>query len=129
VEGIMSREVWGTYSVKDHLNPTAFLADLILYDRLVLPVPEEQLDDRAKAAWAGWNAPLQRVFVEVLERADRVRTIPWRVGQWEEGKEALPVILLTDPGLMQRLRCRQAAMPFFTHARGLSQACRQGCAG
>jgi hypothetical protein len=31
----MGRQVWGTYSVKDHCDPNAFIADVLLYDRLV----------------------------------------------------------------------------------------------
>jgi hypothetical protein len=37
----MSRELWATYSVKDHLQPRALAADVMLFDRLVFPVPEE----------------------------------------------------------------------------------------
>ena len=95
----MSREVWGTYSVTDHLNERAFLADLMLYDRLVLPVPEEHLDEEAQTAWKNWNAPLQQAFVEVLKRYDRVRTIPWRVGQWDEGKEAFAKTITERPSI------------------------------
>ena len=36
----MSREVWSTYSVKDHLYPRNFPADVMMFDRLVFPVPE-----------------------------------------------------------------------------------------
>jgi hypothetical protein len=35
----MSRERWGTFSVADHLRPRAFVADVLLYDRLVVPYP------------------------------------------------------------------------------------------
>jgi hypothetical protein len=36
----VSREVWATYSVKDHLNARALAADIMLFDRLVFPVPQ-----------------------------------------------------------------------------------------
>jgi hypothetical protein len=36
----MSLELWATYSVKDHLEPRALAADIMLFDRLVFPVPE-----------------------------------------------------------------------------------------
>ena len=36
----MSQELWATYSVKDHLEPRALAADIMLFDRLVFPVPE-----------------------------------------------------------------------------------------
>jgi hypothetical protein len=31
-------ELWATFSVKDHCQPGAFIAEALLYDRLVLPV-------------------------------------------------------------------------------------------
>lgn len=36
----MSLELWATYSVKDHLEPRALATDIVLFDRLVFPVPE-----------------------------------------------------------------------------------------
>jgi hypothetical protein len=36
----MSREVWATHAVKDHLHPRALAADIMLFERLVFPVPE-----------------------------------------------------------------------------------------
>ena len=32
-------ELWGTFSVMDHLREGAFLAEVIMYDRLLIPVP------------------------------------------------------------------------------------------
>ncbi|WP_428658453.1 hypothetical protein [Reyranella sp.] len=37
----MAYELWATYSVKDHLEPRRLAADLMLFDRLVFPVPEQ----------------------------------------------------------------------------------------
>lgn len=45
----MSFETWGTFSVADHLGPRAFVADVLLYDRLVIPVP----DDNERERWVG----------------------------------------------------------------------------
>jgi hypothetical protein len=36
----MSHELWATYSVKDHCTPRALAADIMLFDRLVFPVPQ-----------------------------------------------------------------------------------------
>ena len=33
------REVWAAYSVRDHLGKKPFVADVMLYDRLVIPTP------------------------------------------------------------------------------------------
>jgi hypothetical protein len=43
----MAFETWGTFSVADHLADKAFVADVLLYDRLVIPVP----DDRERERW------------------------------------------------------------------------------
>jgi hypothetical protein len=43
----MPFETWGTFSVADHLSPRAFVADVLLYDRLVIPVP----DDKERERW------------------------------------------------------------------------------
>lgn len=37
----MSVEYWGTFSVRDHLAPRAFVADILLYDRLLIPTLAE----------------------------------------------------------------------------------------
>jgi hypothetical protein len=38
----MNTERWGTLSVRDHKNISAFITDIILYDRLVIPIPPDQ---------------------------------------------------------------------------------------
>jgi hypothetical protein len=43
-EAAMSREVWGTFSVRDHLVEHAFVADVLLYDRLLVPTKPEGED-------------------------------------------------------------------------------------
>jgi hypothetical protein len=43
----MAFETWGTFSVADHLADRAFVADVLLYDRLLVPVP----DDRERKRW------------------------------------------------------------------------------
>ena len=54
-------ELWGTFSVMDHVRKGAFLAEVVLYDRLVIPVPPdpdraETEEDRvfAQAQWKRW---------------------------------------------------------------------------
>jgi hypothetical protein len=36
---IMRTDVWGTFSVRDHLRPEAFLREALLFDQLVIPYP------------------------------------------------------------------------------------------
>jgi hypothetical protein len=91
----MSREVWATYSVKDHLHRRALAADVMLYDRLVFPVPQTpdlQYDkagptqhgpvtwSRNPVEWKRWEEetwdPLaQESLLKLLEPI--VRKVPW----------------------------------------------------
>ena len=93
----MSREVWGTFSVKDHCHQRAFVAEVLLYDRLVIPYPP---DEHERSRWAdqGWDPQRLDQMLKVLdERWDRdnpwatldppglVRPVPWdhsRRAQW-----------------------------------------------
>jgi hypothetical protein len=49
----MSRERWGTFSVIDHKNAATLVPEVLLYDRLVLPVPTTE-DDRKRWTDRGW---------------------------------------------------------------------------
>jgi hypothetical protein len=75
----MSRERWGTFSVNDHTLEYAFAADVLMYDRLIIPRPDNP-EERSVWASAGWNPERLESFLEVL-RADtpngRAITVPW----------------------------------------------------
>jgi hypothetical protein len=93
----MSREVWATYSVKDHLNPRALAADIMLFDRLVFPVPQvadlqfEKADptqhwpvvwSKNSGEWAHWKSKqwdpeAQESLLKILEKV--VRKVAWDV--------------------------------------------------
>jgi hypothetical protein len=51
--GELAPEVWGTFSVRDHCHPNAFVREVLLFDRLVLPVP---VDEAERARWRQPNA-------------------------------------------------------------------------
>jgi hypothetical protein len=78
------RELWGTFSVRDHLDERPFVADLMLYDRLIVPVPS---DKEERARWQqpelGWNPARQKRVLDVIERVEEksgqtiVGRIPW----------------------------------------------------
>ncbi len=53
----MTRERWGTFSVIDHSNPSAFVPEVLLYDRLVIPVPYSD-SDRERWEREGWDPGL-----------------------------------------------------------------------
>jgi hypothetical protein len=84
----VGREVWGTYSVRDHLEEHPWAADVLLYDRLVIPVPPVPGDPRDPAEWArwqdnGWRPEWQRELLAVLgERASPVTWTPLLRDQW-----------------------------------------------
>ncbi len=61
----MTRERWGTFSVIDHKDSSAFIPEVLLYDRLVIPVP---CDDQDRQRWAkeGWDPDLLDQRLETL---------------------------------------------------------------
>lgn len=68
----MARETWAVYSVKDHMRQYAFVADVLLYDRLLLPTPSSDDLDR----WAAnWDPARQNALAKAL--GDRCRTVEW----------------------------------------------------
>lgn len=85
VVGHVMREYWATYSVRDHLAPRAFVADVMLYDRIVVPHPP---DDKERARWAGngWNPDRLDFLLDIIG-PDRSRSIPWddyRQNAWQD---------------------------------------------
>lgn len=70
----MSKQVWGTFSVKDHCADDAFVAEVLLYDRLVVPVPP---DDAERERWraAGWQPERLDALLTIL--GERAYPVPW----------------------------------------------------
>ncbi len=70
----MSTERWGGFSVKDHIDAAALAADVLLYDRLLLPVP---LDKSEEKRWEveDWKPELQKERLDVL--GDLVEPVKW----------------------------------------------------
>jgi hypothetical protein len=73
----MIRPRWGTFSVRDHLKEQAFVSELLLYDRLVVPVPPPQ-NEIEWQRWAGkkWDPDRQAQLLEILGKDLSVR-LPW----------------------------------------------------
>jgi hypothetical protein len=59
-------ELWGTFSVGDHLRANSFVAELLLYDRLVVPVPPQE----GGAEWSGPIADELAPLPHLLGRGD-----------------------------------------------------------
>lgn len=84
----MSKQVWGTFSVKDHCDPGAFVSEVMLYDRLVIPFPP---DDNERERWnkEGWEPDHLDKVVKIL--GERAYTVPWndhREQSWKNRFEA-----------------------------------------
>lgn len=72
-------ELWGTFSVMDHVREGAFLAEVVMYDRLVIPVPPDPEraktpEDRkfAEKQWErwdrqGWDPERQKTLLDILK--------------------------------------------------------------
>jgi hypothetical protein len=79
----MAFETWGTFSVGDHLGSKAFVADVLLYDRLVLPVPDKEERERWEAL--GRQPDVLDRKLRILEEASHgrrpgprlVERLPW----------------------------------------------------
>lgn len=76
-------ETWGAYSVRDHTFEHPFAADVMLYDRLVVPVPPAAGSPEHALEWErwsreGWQPDLQERLLEIL--GERVVRVPWDAG-------------------------------------------------
>jgi len=87
---LMGHEVWGVYSVRDHLRPHAFVADVMLYDRVVMPVPPGPESPESPVEWQrwrteGWDPEAQKSILEIL--GDRAYPVEWgaeKRAQWKQ---------------------------------------------
>jgi hypothetical protein len=72
----MGKQTWGTFSVKDHCQPNAFVAEVMLYDRLVIPVPPRN-DEQEIKRWHdnGWDPERLEKLLNIL--GDRAYTLEW----------------------------------------------------
>lgn len=61
----MPLETWGVFSVTDHLNRRAFVADVLLYDRLVIPVPDA--NERKRWTDLGRQPDILKRKLDILE--------------------------------------------------------------
>lgn len=68
-----TRQRWGTFSVSDHIRSAPFVADVLLYDRLVIPYPPPS--DRAEWARRGWQPSRLEACLEALD--DLALQVPW----------------------------------------------------
>lgn len=81
----MPLQIWGTFSVSDHLAPRPFVADVLLYDRLVVPVPGDDVDRWQENRW---EPAKQASLLDVLAEGDLVRQVVWDAGVRDDFERA-----------------------------------------
>jgi hypothetical protein len=100
-------ELWGSLSVNDHLGPRALVAAVLLFDRLVMPVPPDG-DAAELARWSGrWDPYRQKRMIDILgvgaDPDNLVVTIPWTDSKRETfGELSDAVRQPTGPGADER---------------------------
>lgn len=73
----MPLERWGSLSLDDHVDTEALIANVLLFDRLIVPVMTEQPDRNERAYWVsrGWDPDLQSNRLNLL--GDLAVRRPW----------------------------------------------------
>jgi hypothetical protein len=86
IQALNRTELWGTFSVRDHLRPRAFVTEVLLYDRLVIPRPPTLDEERPKPGeqsqlerWAanGWKPDRLDQLLDVMREHDLTIELPW----------------------------------------------------
>src|SRR5579871_326061 len=94
----MRLQQWGTFSVKDHLRARPFVAEVLLYDKLVIPrpatekelsaggPPEAQQEDEV-SRWRRnhWDPKAQRDLLDILGEFELAVELPWDGRAQEHG--------------------------------------------
>ena len=85
----MRIQQWGTFSVKDHLKARPFVAEVLLFDKLVIPRPATQKELSVEGGapqvedqmhrWrrAQWYPDEQRVSLDILGEFGLAIEVPW----------------------------------------------------
>jgi hypothetical protein len=83
------RERWGACSVKDHVSDAPLVSEVLLYDRLVVPVPDPDRKAAEEQRWldAGWQPELQDRCLSILGiKTDRTDGLALAVS-WDAAKQ------------------------------------------
>jgi hypothetical protein len=89
------RERWGTFAVRDHISAAPFVTDVLIYDRLIIPVPDPA-DPHAHSDWnlRGWEPEGLQECLNILkvktEKADGLALkVPWDKSKQERFKNRM----------------------------------------
>lgn len=77
-------ELWGTFSVADHRRRRPFVADVLLYDRLAIPIPDGP-DEWKRWENKGRDPARQQSLLNIL--GHHAVTVPWSLdlhSEWEK---------------------------------------------
>ena len=77
-------ELWGTFAVDDHVRSRPFVAEALLFDRLVIPTPPAWTHDELAKWPAAWQAGRLKSLLDVL--GDRAIRKPWDTERHERWK-------------------------------------------
>jgi hypothetical protein len=69
-----SRPRWGAFSVRAHTDLSQLITDILLYDVVVFPCPEDD-DDFARWADNGWDPEL--LALRITQLGDHAAAVPW----------------------------------------------------
>ena len=99
----LEAETWGTYSVRDHCRPRAFVADVLLYDRLVIPYPPNEAEvERWKTS--GWDPDRLKNCLQIL--GDLAVPVPWDEERQEQFKDRWSTAKNLDPYYISSLQTK-----------------------
>ncbi len=82
-KGIERRQRWAAFSVRAHRDLGSLAADILLYDRIILPVPE---DDPEYERWVREQWDPDDIALRVVQSAGRIIPVPWTAElrtQWQ----------------------------------------------
>jgi hypothetical protein len=65
--GVERRQRWAAFSVRAHRDLASLAADVLLYDRLILPVPEDD-PERERGIRKEWDP--DDIALRVVQRPD-----------------------------------------------------------
>ena len=114
----MAFERWGSFSVRDHLAPNSLVANLLLFDRLVIPVPDSDAETKR---WEelGWKPRLLEGYLEKLGDLGVQR--PWDQSRQAQYESAMASVREISSDAKDMIEERRAELPYQMTRRILAQ--------
>jgi hypothetical protein len=80
---------WGTFSAIDHLDPAALTTEILLYDRLVFPVPSSPV---ARERWEQLGRQPDLLDRRLVELGDLAYAAKWDEPLWEDWNSRMQLL-------------------------------------